>query len=266
MPANNPLAYLMTDGPDDPGSSPKSAPTAAKTAESSGDTEIPDELNQALIQQESSGNPDAVSPDGAVGLAQSMPQTARDPGYGVDPLENPRDPEQARRFSKEYLGAMMDEFNNPEEALMAYNWGPGNVKKWKASGADPSKVPQETREYVQELLPVAARTMDKPVESTIMGKRVGDEDRKQARKTRERVRKEMMKEEIARSVPPDGTSVGVPMPTGGSGSVGMSAPEVESPDIRVDSPSADGTQTSQGGTPPPPAMGDGTSIPPNQTQ
>jgi len=262
MPANNPLAYLMTDGPDDPGSSPDSAPTAAKTVESSGETEIPDELNQALIQQESSGDPNAVSSAGAVGLAQSMPQTARDPGYGVDPLENPRDPEQARRFSKEYLGAMMDEFNNPEEALMAYNWGPGNVKQWKASGADPSEVPQETREYVQELLPVAARTMNQPVESTIMGKRVGDEDRKQARKARERVRKEMMKEEIARSAPPDGTSVGVPLPAGDS-PIEMSTSEVDSPNIQVDA--ADNTEP-PGGTPPPPVMGDGTSIPPNQTQ
>jgi soluble lytic murein transglycosylase-like protein len=140
--------FMMSDNP---------LKTIKRNARKAG-TDVPDSLVDALIQQESGGDPDAVSSAGAVGLAQSMPNTARDPGYGVEPLEDPRDPEQARRFAEDYLGAMLDEFEDPGHALMAYNWGPGNVKRWKSSGADPSKVPEETRDYVKSLGPAAARS------------------------------------------------------------------------------------------------------------
>ena len=44
---------------------------------------------KGLIYQESHFNKDAVSPKGAIGIAQFMPKTAE--GIGIDP----RDPEQA---------------------------------------------------------------------------------------------------------------------------------------------------------------------------
>lgn len=140
--------FMMSDNP---------LKTIKRNARKAG-TDVPDSLVDALIQQESGGDPDAVSSAGAVGLAQSMPKTAKDPGYGVEPLDDPRDPEQARRFAEDYLGAMLDEFEDPGHALMAYNWGPGNVKRWKSNGGDPSKVPDETRDYVKSLGPAAARS------------------------------------------------------------------------------------------------------------
>ena len=46
----------------------------------------------------------------------------------------------------------------PELALMGFNWGPGNVDNWLSKGRPPEAVPEETRDYVAKLLPVARRT------------------------------------------------------------------------------------------------------------
>ena len=37
-------------------------------------------------------------------------------------------------------------------ALMAYNWGPGNVDIWLKSGSNPDRVPAETQNYVKRIL------------------------------------------------------------------------------------------------------------------
>lgn len=139
--------------------------TLIKNSDDSDPGGAPDPLVDSLIQQESGGDPDAVSPAGAVGLAQSMPATARDPGYGVDPLENPRDPQEARRFAKDYMGAMLQEFDDPGHALMAYNWGVGNTKRWLKSDRDTSRVPKETRDYVRDLGPKAAKATGRDVDT-----------------------------------------------------------------------------------------------------
>ena len=55
-------------------------------------------------------------------------------------------------MGQDYLAAMLREYNgNLDHALAAYNWGPGNVNKWIAAGADPSKLPKETREYIPKV-------------------------------------------------------------------------------------------------------------------
>jgi hypothetical protein len=98
--------------------------------------------------QESGMNPDAVSPKGALGIAQIMPATARNPGYGVRPIEDPTDPEEGLRFGAEYMRAMLDEFGGDYKlALAAYNAGAGAVKK--AGGVPPF---QETQNYVSKIL------------------------------------------------------------------------------------------------------------------
>jgi hypothetical protein len=100
------------------------------------------------MMQESGMNPDAVSPKGALGIAQIMPATARNPGYGVRPIEDPTDPEEGLRFGAEYMRAMLDEFGGDYKlALSAYNAGAGAVKKY--GGVPPF---QETQNYVSKIL------------------------------------------------------------------------------------------------------------------
>ena len=80
-----------------------------------------------LIQQESGGNPNAVSPKGARGYTQVMPATGRDPGFGVQPLQNDS-PEENVRFGRDYLTAMIRRYpGRLDQALAAYNAGPGRI-------------------------------------------------------------------------------------------------------------------------------------------
>lgn len=100
------------------------------------------------MMQESGLNPEAVSSKGALGIAQIMPATARDPGYGVTPIADPRDPEEALRFGAEYMRAMLDRYNGDYGlALAAYNAGAGAVDK--AGGIPPFR---ETQNYVATIL------------------------------------------------------------------------------------------------------------------
>ena len=105
-----------------------------------------EDLFKGLVQVESGGDHSAVSPKGATGLAQLMPATAKDPGYGIEPAKD-GSPEENLRVGSEYLSAMLGKYESTEDALMAYNWGPGNVDKWIAGGRDQSSLPEETRQY-----------------------------------------------------------------------------------------------------------------------
>ena len=126
---------------------------------------IDPEIFVRLIAQESRFNPDAVSPKGAEGIAQIMPDTARDPGYGITPISDRRDPEASLRFGAQYLRAMLREFNGDYGlALAAYNAGPGAVKK--AGGIPPFA---ETQNYVSTILGGAAA----PAEGYSMGRPEG---------------------------------------------------------------------------------------------
>jgi hypothetical protein len=101
-----------------------------------------------LTKQESGNNPYAVSPKGAFGIAQLMPGTAADPGFGIRPFD-PNKPGDNERMGKDYFAAMLARYgNDPVKALVAYNWGPGNADKWNG---DPSKLPAETRNYVSNI-------------------------------------------------------------------------------------------------------------------
>ena len=112
---------------------------------------VDDDLVESVIHVESRNNNDATSPVGALGAAQIMPDTARDPGFGVDPVANPRDPVQARTFVRQYLTAMIKRYHGDlPMALRAYNWGPGNADNYIANGRT-GFVPKETQDYVNRV-------------------------------------------------------------------------------------------------------------------
>lgn len=82
-----------------------------------------------LIRTESGGNPNAVSPKGAVGLTQIMPATGQNPGYGIAPLKN-HSPEEEKRFAVDYLTTALNHFGgDAAKAVSSYNQGIGGVEK-----------------------------------------------------------------------------------------------------------------------------------------
>ncbi|MGR3782660.1 MAG: lytic transglycosylase domain-containing protein, partial [Albimonas sp.] len=112
-------------------------------------------LVDAVIWQESRGNPNAVNPrTGASGLMQVMPDTARDPGFGVQPLDWSQrfDRNENKRFGTDYLGAMLSRYQGDvDAALAAYNWGPGNADRWVSQGKPMDALPAETRDYITKI-------------------------------------------------------------------------------------------------------------------
>lgn len=117
---------------------------AQRLAEANG---VDPNLVAAVMHQESGGKQSAVSPKGAIGLMQLMPATAKELGV------NPKDPAQNIKGGIIYLKRLHKKYDgNTQLALMAYNWGMGNVDDWIKSGADVSKVPAETRQYVTNIM------------------------------------------------------------------------------------------------------------------
>ena len=86
-----------------------------------------------------------TSPKGAMASMQTMPNTLRDPGFGVKPAQN-NSVEEMNRVGRDYGNAMLQRYGNEKDAAMAYNWGPGNMDKWIAGGRK-GPVPGETRQY-----------------------------------------------------------------------------------------------------------------------
>jgi soluble lytic murein transglycosylase-like protein len=80
----------------------------------------------AVVEAESGQAADAVSPKGAVGLMQVLPETAAEIGYpdAADPANN-------LEAGCRYLAALLESFGGDVElALAGYNAGPGAVRRW----------------------------------------------------------------------------------------------------------------------------------------
>jgi soluble lytic murein transglycosylase len=115
-----------------------------------------------VVKTESGYDPQAVSPAGAVGLMQLMPETAEwvtglDSWQGAsDPdLTDPRDSLELGACYLQYLAETFGDGTRP--ALAAYNAGQGTVSEWiqAAGGADSFGLSdiqyEETRTFVERV-------------------------------------------------------------------------------------------------------------------
>lgn len=128
-------------------------------------------LVKRLIAVESAFQPDAVSPKGAVGLAQFMPETWAQWGRGQ--RDNPEASIDACTRYLRWLYECFDEIPDPNErwrfAVAAYNSGRANINRalskarekaghpasydeWRSLGSPPG--PWQTWQYTSELLPL----------------------------------------------------------------------------------------------------------------
>ncbi len=105
---------------------------------------------KSIVAAESNFNPDAISPKGAIGLMQLMPETAQ--AYGADPTV----PAQNVDAGTQYLGALLKRYNKHRNGLVraiaAYNAGPSVVDRYR--GVPPFR---ETRGYVARVLALLRR-------------------------------------------------------------------------------------------------------------
>jgi hypothetical protein len=122
---------------------------------------VDEKLIRAVLAKESGGNPLAVSPKGAMGLMQLMPETAVSLG-----VEDPFNPEQNLIGGVRYLKYCLNRFSQDTTlALAAYNAGPEAVQKY--GGVPPYP---ETHQYVASIL-------GRPVEDIVKkGKTTGAEN------------------------------------------------------------------------------------------
>jgi len=103
---------------------------------------VDEKLVQAVLCRESGGDPGAVSPKGAQGLMQLMPETAALMG-----VKDAFDPEENVAGGVKYLKHCLSRFKQDVVlALAAYNAGPKAVEKYQ--GVPPY---QETEKYVASI-------------------------------------------------------------------------------------------------------------------
>jgi soluble lytic murein transglycosylase-like protein len=101
-------------------------------------------LLAAIVEVESDFSASAVSPQGALGLMQVIPDLAQDYGVEGDLL----DPYVNVDVGSRYVGSLLKDYKgNLEMALAAYNAGPGVVDRYK--GIPPYA---ETRGFVRDVL------------------------------------------------------------------------------------------------------------------
>ena len=82
---------------------------------------VPPQLFNDVITAESGWNPNAINPSsGATGIAQFLPSTAANPGYGVTPFD-PTNPQASLTGAAQYLAGLFNATGSWSGALNAYS-------------------------------------------------------------------------------------------------------------------------------------------------
>ncbi|HIJ58325.1 MAG TPA: lytic transglycosylase domain-containing protein [Deltaproteobacteria bacterium] len=119
--------------------------------------EVDPALVKAIIMVESRYNPHAISKQGAKGLMQLMPRTARSLG-----VKDSFNPEHNVNGGVKYLKQLLDEFDdNLKFALAAYNAGSSKVRRYR--GIPPIK---STQYYVNRVFKYYRYYKNEPVTKT----------------------------------------------------------------------------------------------------
>lgn len=141
--------------PDQPGAATLAGrPYASEIAQAARAADLDPALVHAVIEVESAYRADARSDQGAVGLMQVLPATAR--RFGV---ADAADPKANLRAGTRYLRALLDQFDQRTDlALAGYNAGEGAVLRH--AGAIPPYA--ETRRYVPAVLGKYTRWRSQP--------------------------------------------------------------------------------------------------------
>lgn len=122
----------------------------------------PTEEEMAALEQVESGGRDILGPvtrsgERAVGPRQIMPSTAKDPGFGVRPVDLSITDDKARlaeqrRFSNDYMSAMLKRYGGDRQAArIAYNGGPKRADAWLKAGRNDAVIPQESANYYKKI-------------------------------------------------------------------------------------------------------------------
>lgn len=107
---------------------------------------LPAGLLARVAYQESRFRPDIISGQvqssaGAQGLMQIVPRWHPN----VDPL----DPFESIDYAADYLKRLFKKYKNWSDALAAYNWGQGNLDRYKRG--ELLTMPTETKNYIREI-------------------------------------------------------------------------------------------------------------------
>lgn len=105
---------------------------------------IPPAWITAVMRAESQGDASAVSPKGAMGLMQIMPDTWRELRATLKLGADPYDPHDNITAGATYLRGLHDRYGDAG-FLAAYNAGPGRYEQFLTSG---KTLPDETQKYV----------------------------------------------------------------------------------------------------------------------
>ncbi len=125
---------------------------------------VPPALVKSIMAAESNFISDVVSPKGAIGLMQLMPETAIQ--FGADPMDPKQNVDAGVQYLHYLLGRYQNHRNSLPRVIAAYNAGPGMVDRYH--GIPPFR---ETRQYVARVLCFLRRFQKEAEAATPVGHR-----------------------------------------------------------------------------------------------